>query len=539
MRVSSSRRRIVPGVIAAGLLAFPLGAGLARAQGPLSPQPAPLGPQGVPTSPLVPSPTPPTGVAPATTTTPGTATGVAPAAPSVSAAPPDTPPAGDEPIQAAGTEPADTPEKPAVAPANVYTLARCLALADARAPQIRMAGDRLAMAHAQLDEVRFIPWSQWSVSGGIATVPEIRGTAVYSPQGDISLSSKLGPAWRVTVEGVVPLWTFGKITAAAAAAKANVEVALADVEKTRNLVRHDVRRAYFGLMMAHDARYLLELAQNRLQGAVDKAEDNEDSDEADVLRMKTYLMEVKARLGEVEKYERIALAGLRFLTGVESPAPFEVPDEPIRPPKKPLVDLLVYLKAAQIHRPELRQAKAGLEARSAQVDLQKARLLPDVGLGMFFGYANAPYVTDQTNAFVLDQANYLRFGIGVVFKWNLDVLPAAARVRYAQAQLAEMRDLASLAMGGVGVEVETAYGIAKDAQTREKFYGEAEALAKRWVAAVTAAITVGTKEERDIVEPLRAYLTNRYNHLQAIMDLDVAYSQLSLATGDPSVAEYD
>lgn len=515
------------GISFAGMIAFALVSPLLHAQGPLSPTVPPTPGAGATTAPTTaptittPKITLPTVTAP-TTSAPTTAT---------------TPATGPVTVNAAGVDVVapKTDDKPKT---NPYTLAKCIELADARAPQIKMAADRLALAHAQLDEVRWIPWSQWSASGGVAMVPEIRGTPVYSPNGDISISSKLGPAWRIGVEGVIPLYTFGKIEHSSAAAKAAVDVALADVQKTKNLIRHDVRRAYFGLQLAHDGRYLLELAKDKLEEAVKKAEANDDTDEADLLRMKTYQMEVLARLGEVDKAERITLAGLRFLTGVEKPAPFEIPEEPIAPPKKPLVDVLVYLKSASLHRPELKQVKAGIEARTHLVEYNKARLYPDIGLGLAFGYANAPIITDQTNAFVVDNANYLRYGFGIVFRWNLDLLPAAARVRAAEAQLAEMRDTEAFALGGVGVEVESAYAVCKDAATREKFYGQAESLAKKWVATISAAIAVGTRDDKDVIDPLRSYLTNRYNHLQAIMDLDVAVSSLSLATGDDAVAEY-
>ncbi len=503
-----------------------------HAQGPLSPAvpttPGPKGTSGGASTtfaPKTPTPTPTPTLAPPGSVTPPTTPG--PAAGTT----------GVAPINVAGLS-----EKPAAktetVKKNVLTLKDCILLADQRAPQIKMAADRLAMAHAQLDEIKWIPWSQWSASGGVAMVPEIRGTSVYSPNGDISISSKLGTAWRVGVEGVVPLYTFGKIEHSTAAAKAFVDVALNDVQKTKNLVHHDLRRAYFGLQLARDGRYLLEQAKGKLDDAVKKAEDNEDIDEPDILRMKTYQMEVAARLGEVEKTEIMTLAALRFMTGIEKPLPFDIPEEPIAPPKKPLVDVLVYLKSASIHRPELKQAKAGILARTEQVEFAKSRMYPDIGLGLAAGYANSPVITDQTNAFVVDQANYLRYGFGIVFRWNLDLLPAAARVRYAEAQLMEMRDTEKYALGGVGVEVETAYGTAKDATTREKFYGEAESLAKRWVASITASIAVGTREDREIIDPLRSYMTNRYNHLQAIMDLNVAISQLSLATGDESIADY-
>jgi len=304
-------------------------------------------------------------------------------------------------------------------------------------------------------------------------------------------------------------------------------------------VHHDVRRAYFGVLLAHDAKYLLDFAKDKLDTAIKQAEADENTDEVDILRLKTYRAEALSRRGEVEKGERIAMASLRFLTGLEAPSAFAVPDVPIAGPRKPLSDVLVYLKSAKLHRPELKQVEAGLLARKAQVDLAKARLLPDIGLGLSFGWANSPMIAMQTNPFVINPANYLSYGAGVIFRWNLDVLPGAARVRFAEAQLDEVRDLQKYAMGGVGVEVESAYATARDATVRADSYGEAEQFAKRWVATISSAIAVGTREERELVDPLRSYLNDRFAHLQALMDLDVAVSQLAIATGDESFAEYE
>lgn len=428
--------------------------------------------------------------------------------------------------------------QPAPTVAEVLTLAAALKLADERSPQIRQAKDRVMAAHAQLDEVTWIPWSQLSINGGVAYVPEVKGNSIYSPTGIVNLNASGSVAVRVSANAVIPLWTFGKITSSKEAATAQVDVALNDVDKTKNLLHHDVRRAYFGLQLAHDARYLLDLAKDKLSAAITHAEDNPDTDDGDLLRMKTYLMEIKGRYGEVEKGERQATAALRFFTGIDAPKPLLIPEDPITGPKKPLVDVLVYLNSARLHRPELKQLGAGIKARTALVEYQKARLFPDIGIGLSFGYSYAPSITIQTNAFSANPANYTFYGGGLVFQWNLDLLPGLARVQYAKAQLAELQDLQSYALGGVGVEVENAYAVCKDAEARDKAYGEAEKLAKKWVAGVSAAISVGTKEDKDLVEPLRAFLTNRYNHLMAIMDLDVATSQLMLATGDESITDF-
>jgi outer membrane protein TolC len=430
--------------------------------------------------------------------------------------------------------------KPEASPSKTYGLRQCVALADSNSAQIKQALDRLAQAHAQLDEIKWIPWSQFAVSGGVAVVPTVGGSQTYSPQSTLNLQgNNWGPAWRVQIDGVLPLWTFGKITSSTAAASANVDIVKADVDRWRLLVHHDVRRAYFGVLLAHDARYLLDFAKEKLDTAIKSAEDDANTDEVDVLRLKTYRAEALARRGEIEKGERTAMAALRFLTGLEAPSEFAVPDVPIAPPKKPLVDVLVYLKAAKLHRPELKQLEFGVAARKSQVDYAKARLYPDIGIGLSFGWASSPMIATQTNPFVINPANYLTYSAGVIFRWNLDLLPGAARVRFAEAQLDEVRDFQRYALGGVGVEVETAYAQAHDANIREQSYGEAETFAKRWVATISSAIAVGTREERELVDPLRSYLNDRFAHLQAIMDLDVAVSQLTIATGDESIADYD
>ena len=74
---------------------------------------------------------------------------------------------------------------------------------------------------------------------------------------------------RVSIDGVVPLWTFGKITNLWDAAEANVRVNQASVEKERDAVRHDVRKAYFGLQLARlFVQYLGELPGQFFAAAV-------------------------------------------------------------------------------------------------------------------------------------------------------------------------------------------------------------------------------------------------------------------------------
>ena len=79
-----------------------------------------------------------------------------------------------------------------------------------------------------------------------------------------------------------------------------------------------------------------------------------------------------------------------------------------------------------------------------------------------------------------------------------------------------------------------AYGIALEAKTREEYWDKAEHRTRQWISTAQDSIDLGTKDERALLEPLRAYFNARVNHLYALMDFSVALSELARVTGwDP------
>ena len=166
----------------------------------------------------------------------------APAVPPTKPAPPttETPRAGP----AAPSPVFDPAERPlASTSSSGYSLERCIALTLRNYPRIHEARARLGYRREQQIQSWSQPYSEWNVTGGLALVPEVRGTPVYSPDTDKALSSRMGLAWTIGVEGVVPLYTFGKITNLWDASAASVKVAEQDVAKEKNNITLDVRRA--------------------------------------------------------------------------------------------------------------------------------------------------------------------------------------------------------------------------------------------------------------------------------------------------------
>jgi outer membrane protein TolC len=340
----------------------------------------------------------------------------------------------------------------------------------------------------------------------------------------------------VGVEGVIPLWTFGKITNLWDAAGNYVKVQEADLEKERDAVRVDVRKAYFGLQLARDSQLLLKdvrAAIDKAQASLQKQIDKDEGDPIDLLKLQTYAAELDVRESEADRYVDVALAGLRFYTGVPQ---LDIPDVPLHSPKHQLGHVTRYLSAALVHRPEVAMARAGVAARSALVQLARAQLFPDIGIGLSASMSAAPAIADQINPYVVDPGNYFHYGAALVFQWKLDFLPAAARIRQAEAQLEEVRAQQRLALGGAAAEVEVAYAEVVDWQKRVDAYTRAVKTAKKWLVTVQQGIEVGAVAEKEMLDPAKAYATNRFNQMNAVMELDMAMSRLAKATGWDAIA---
>jgi multidrug efflux system outer membrane protein len=439
----------------------------------------------------------------------------------------------DEPDAFGGPPPAR-----ATVRAHTYTLAECLVLADRNFPGLWAARARLAAAHAQLEEATWTPWFQWSAQSAFGVLPPIQGTVIY-PQSTINSRTVTGlnnvqPSLQFGISGVLPLYTFGKIETSRAAADANVRVSEWDMEKARQAMRMDVRRAYYGLQLARDAKEVVGDALDRLHKAVQGLNDRMakgDTSVSDVdrLRLEAYEQEVQAQSLQAPKGEAYGLAALRFLTGRQTD--FDVPDEPLKRSDRPLAAIAQYLEAARLFRPDVNMARAGVVARQALVGYNRARLFPDIGLGLGSDFVSTPSAVQQQNAWASDPFNHFYYYFGLGVRWSLDLLPQAARSQQAEANLEETRAQERLALGNATYEVEKAYADALEANGREEAWAKAEHIAKQWISTVQDSIDVGSSDERALLEPLRVYGNARVQHLTALMDYNVTLSNLALASG--------
>jgi outer membrane protein TolC len=448
--------------------------------------------------------------------------------------------AAAEPAAAGPEESGDGAEETSSEP-PVMDLAKLLAAAERGYPGVRAAEARIRAARAQLDEAWVSPYFQSWITAGFTLAPEARGSPIFSPDAQVPLSNPWQPVVGVNFEGAIPLWTFGKLPAAREAARAGIRAAESDRSRVRAQLLYDVRRAYFALQLSLDVQQMLREGIPRLEEAIEHvdrqlATGDADADEMDRYRLQAALAEVRAREAQALHLEHSSHAALRILTGVRS---FRVPDCPIQTVDAELESLDTYVGSAMSDRPEIRMLEAAQRAREASLDVARAGFWPDIALTYRFAISYAPGITDQTNPFVIDPANYMNIGAGLALRWSLDFWGNAYRVDRESALLDDLRARFDEARRGMELEVTDVYETVVEARTRVEAFDRARRETRAWFITAAQAVSIGTAETNDLVDAVRAYFTARYSHIQAISDLNTAFANLERVSATPVTERWE
>ncbi|MFK7991513.1 MAG: TolC family protein [Sandaracinaceae bacterium] len=436
------------------------------------------------------------------------------------------------PLAAAGQEAMDQAAEEENEPRRM-DLAAFVRAAQQTYPGVRAARARIQAARAQLDEAWVSPFFQSTITAGVSLAPEVRGSPIFSPDPQLPLDNPWQPVLGFSIQGAIPLWTFGKLPAVRDAARAGIRASEADRARVRAQLRYDVRRAYFALQLALDIRQMLDESLPQLRGAAQRideqlAEGDTEVSDLDRYRLQAAVAEIEAREADAIRLENTARAALGILTGVRE---FRIPECPIEAVDIELRPREHYVRQAHSDRPEVRMLEAAVRARQASLDIAEASFFPDLALAYRFGTTYAPGITDQTNPFVVDQANYTSIEAGLVLRWSLDLWGNAYRVDRQSALLDDTRHRSREAHRGIELEVSEAYEAARAAERQVDSWGGGRRATRRWFIAAAQGQQVGAVETSDLVDAARAYFGARYGHLQAIHDFNGALANLERTSG--------
>jgi outer membrane protein TolC len=322
-----------------------------------------------------------------------------------------------------------------------------------------------------------------------------------------------------------PLYTFGKIGHARAAARAGVAAEDALADEAAGDLAVDAARAYWGLKLAREVGFMLDDGIEQIGKAVDGLKDRKDLSITDRQRVAVLLAQAKSQRADAAQQERAALAGLRAITGMPDA---DIDDEPLDVAKSDL-DAAKLDGAA---RPQTRAAKAGAVAADELAAMQESYYWPDIALVGGGVIAAAQGVQDPESAFYNNPYN--REGIALVLglQWTIEPWNTTAKVHQARAEAKKAHDQADLAVIGARYDSDSAAAEVTGAKAKLDAATEGEKAAHTWLAAVLQNEAIGAAEPKDLADAYIAWFQMRAQYDAAIFQWNVALVSAARATGE-------
>lgn len=352
-------------------------------------------------------------------------------------------------------------------------------------------------------------------------------------ENDFALNN-LGPFVRLNLKAVQPLYTWGKIRGFDQMAERNMELTEFEKERLKAEVRFLVKRAYYTLQLSSESIAVLEEVKKKLQEAEEKVEElliknAENVEENDRLKIRVFMADVENRSLDAFRGVRVSQAALQELASLQSE--FQLSQTSLSPEIVRDVSKSGVVDTALAKKPEIQKLDKAIEIKKAERTTVKADLFPSFFLAGQVDYAVAPGRTDVKNPYLSDEFNKLNMGVALGLKQDLGIYRTLNKMKQSDAQIqnleAKKARLSSLAR----VQVEDAFEKAVSAQAGIQINEEAFRAARSWLTSTGLAFSLGTAPTKDVLESYAAYFKARVDLLRSIYDLNMALSELSLASG--------
>ncbi len=416
------------------------------------------------------------------------------------------------------------------------TLEQCVDRALKVSPDIEQAVLAVKGLEARLSEAKFagiMPQLQWTNIFGPA--PGIKGDTerIETIRSDLS---DLGVFSRTHIELVQPLYTFGKLGNAKKAAGFGLEAGEAAVESKKNDVALQVKKLFYGLVLARELREIILESEEKVGEARQRVnemieEDSEDVGQNDLLKIDVFEFEVQQSRARAEKSIEMGKAALMAVLGIDRFSDFDIVDVAAGTDPAYLEGLDVYIEQAKSRRYDIRQLRAGVLARRALLKVAKSDFYPQIALAGSVQWGIAPHRPELDNPFLRDEFNFIRGGAVITLRQNFNF--GLTRAKYL-ARKAELESLASRelqALNAVELQVEQTYRDVIEARANVVNSDRALRSARAWLTAATLGFDV-TGDSSELLDAYTAHAKMQHAHRQSLFEYRVSLAELDHVTGN-------
>lgn len=383
-----------------------------------------------------------------------------------------------------------------------------------------------------------LPKVDFKLYGGVVpdTPPNV-GPAFNFPDAGLFNTSDWGPFVRMKLEGIQPIYTFGKISNLQKAADQGVKAGEQGIIKARNEITLHATKAYYTLANLFSYLDFVKDLEERSEKAVDIVQEKLDKKstevtDIDLMRIEVFQSETRRRKIQILHNIDFLKMTIRILMGLPRDTPIDIADHRIRMEEKKVDVVEHFLQVAKDKRPELKQLDALVSAREFQMKEKKAQLLPSFGLAGEWEYGYAPGREDIDNPFLVNSFNIHSAGGTLFLSQNLAFHILNADYKKARASFEKAKADQQAAFQAIEIQIRNAH---KETVAMYDSFEHSKVAFKKvrsWVLATTLNFGVGVVPPKELVEAFVAYSQVKNDYLDTLFDFKMAMANLSYAVGD-------
>lgn len=425
----------------------------------------------------------------------------------------------------------------------ILELDECIRTALQAAPEIGEAQADLELTSSKLQQAKAYRYPQMDLMALFGPAPGAKREDIAPIVNTDSSFSIKEMTWFTSTDLLItqPLWTFGKISENMKAATHGIEVDKAKKQQKANEVALEVKKYYYGVLLARELKGVLNELQDYMEAGKKKvrqliADEVPSGDEMDLYKIDAYAGSINKFMAEANKGEQLALTALKARLNLADNMDIEVATERLTMESETAADIATFIERSRTQRPEFKQLKEGLAARTALVDAAKANYYPDLFLAGMISWAYADQRDRINNPYISDRFQHAYGGVALGLKWHLDFGIIGSKVAAEQAQLNRLQSTNSYAEAFIPLQIRKAWLEMQEAEKVVVVTKDAYMSAKKWGAAALANFDFGIGNPRDVFDAVEIYGKMKAEHYQAIYNYKLAKANLDYAIGEMPVA---
>ena len=256
----------------------------------------------------------------------------------------------------------------------------------------------------------------------------------------------------------LPIFTGGKLSGTIKQAKANYQYNEVGVQRTYNEMRSTVTDGYFNMLQADNIQKLSAESVTRLEDHLKNVQAQYDVGvvaKVDVLRSQVELANAKQTLIQAENAYQVAEANMNKIVGLPMDTNLKLDNLLVyNAYDKNMDDCLAY---AAEHRPELMQAKYGVDAAKGALMVARSGHMPQVAASATQQWSDSSWPGDDNG----------KWGVGVNVSMNVfDTGVTLSKIHGAEADLKKAEETYRNTVDSVNLDVRSNYLGLREAEKR-------------------------------------------------------------------------